>query len=236
MTSGNTVLSRAYLAGPMRGQPWHGFHTFDEATALLRKVGWEIDSPSEYTQSLGAVYSEDDVRLEGPVENDTLSQLAAWDFAHAAQADVVIALPGWESSEGASVEVSIARFCKKPVYGFVIGKSIDGFDLVELKPVGQLPPSIAAALNKISAVFTRKNADYRDETEPWDSNFRDTGRQLNMPASDATEMLIAVKQARLRALRANGRPPSNEAAADTVEDRAVYSVIALAQLMEATGC
>lgn len=77
------------------------------------------------------------------------------------------------------------------------------------------------------AMNRKKRADYALDSDPW-SNFRDVGRQLDAGPDLAVEVLIATKQARLRALTANGRAPENESVRDTKLDRAVYSVIALA--------
>lgn len=94
-----------------------------------------------------------------------------------------------------------------------------------------IEPAIAEALEKIAGTFRKKNADYAN-AESWRSNFQDVAHQLGFTDLDACDTLIAVKQARLRSLRANGRAPVNEAVLDTYLDRAVYSVIALAMLIE----
>ena len=98
------------------------------------------------------------------------------------------------------------------------------------------PSPIDRALTTIGAIFASKNADYADQSERWDSNFSDVARQMAWDSPrEAAEVLIAVKQARLRALRTNDRQPANEAVGDTILDRAVYSVIALAMLFEEEG-
>ncbi len=96
-----------------------------------------------------------------------------------------------------------------------------------------VPPSVTRALDRIRDTFRSKNADYADDKAAWSSNFDDVARQMawNSPL-EAAEALIAVKQARLRSMRANGRLPLNEAVDDTILDRAVYSVIALALASE----
>lgn len=94
-----------------------------------------------------------------------------------------------------------------------------------------IPVPVQQALARIAEIFGKKNADYATE-ESWRSNFEDVARQLDISDRDACETLIAVKQARLRALRTNGRLPANESVDDTVLDRAVYGVISLAMLIE----
>ena len=96
------------------------------------------------------------------------------------------------------------------------------------------PVAVAAALKQIERTFTGKSADYAEDTD-WRSNFRDMAKQLHLPGvtdRSACELLIALKQSRLRALRANGRDPSNEGTLDTLLDRAVYAVIAFAMALE----
>jgi nucleoside 2-deoxyribosyltransferase len=200
-----------YLAGPMRGKPFHGFPVFDAAAKALRDSGFVVWSPSEYSQSLG---------------------FKLWDFARVVKSDAVVLLPDSEESEGATVEVAIAHFCKKPVWAYRATKLHPGFIITVVKPVKRVEPAIENALARIRKIFASKNADYRDNTEPWDGNFRDIAKQMDFDRTDATEVLIATKQARLRALRANKSKPNNESIDDTILDRAVYSVMALAQIME----
>ena len=46
------------------------------------------------------------------------------------------------------------------------------------------------------------------------------------------ETLVSLKQARLRALRQNGRPPINESILDTYLDRAVYATLSLGLVLD----
>jgi len=89
-----------------------------------------------------------------------------------------------------------------------------------------------AVLLVMAALSRRKQADYARDTDLF-SNFRETAVAIGIPefnALAAVEFNIAQKEARLRALRANGRmdDPANESVADTLIDRAVYAVIAVA--------
>jgi len=97
---------------------------------------------------------------------------------------------------------------------------------------GNLPASIEKVLDHITQTFVSKNADYSADADGWRSSFDDIARQCGISATEAANTLIAVKQARLRALQANGRAPANEAIEDTLLDRAVYSVLALALWQE----
>ena len=72
-----------------------------------------------------------------------------------------------------------------------------------------------------------KRADYAQDGNIF-SNFEQAAFAAGTSVEQGIEYMIATKQARLVALRTNGRPPANESVYDTKLDRAVYSVIALA--------
>jgi len=93
---------------------------------------------------------------------------------------------------------------------------------------------IDAVLIEIHNLNRAKRADYAYDGNPF-SNFEGTAARVAIPgvtSLEACEFLIATKEERLAALRANGRPPANEAVTDTYLDRAVYAVIAAAILRQ----
>jgi hypothetical protein len=149
--------------------------------------------------------------------------------------DALLRLPG--KSDGADEEVCIAIDLGIPVF-YTIGELLVTIPTqpvpVPAKP-SSVPPAIEAAIARIRKTFESKNADYRDDKEAWYGNFADVAHQMQwVDPNEACEALIAVKQARLRSMRGNGRPPQNEGVEDTKLDRAVYSVISLALLIEET--
>ena len=94
---------RVYLAGPMRGIDQFNFPAFHEAAAELRTLGHEVISPAEHDLELGfdpVLNSLDGFDMEAAMR---------WDVAQVLTADIVYLLPGWESSEGVSVELAVAR-------------------------------------------------------------------------------------------------------------------------------
>lgn len=101
-------------------------------------------------------------------------------------------------------------------------------------PAGNLPPPVAEALATLRDTFARKNSDYARDTS-WRSNFDSIADQMGFSAIKACDTLVAVKQARLQALTANGRDPANEAVEDTYLDRMVYATIAYALLLDERG-
>lgn len=94
-----------------------------------------------------------------------------------------------------------------------------------------------AAIIPIVLMNRRKRQDYaHDGNDPF-TNFRESSAALGLAgfgAVEAADFNIAQKQARLAALRKNGRfdDPANEAVEDTYLDRAVYSIIAYALRLE----
>lgn len=97
------------------------------------------------------------------------------------------------------------------------------------KPALELDPNdpFEAVLYDIITTNRKKRKDYAGDGDPF-QNFKDSAYQINSTAGMAAEHLIAVKQSRLRTVLTPGREVQNESAADTILDRAVYSIIALA--------
>lgn len=96
-----------YLAGPMRGVPSFNFPAFDAAAEDMRSRGLRVVSPAELDRAHGFNPDTD--------PEDTLAVYMARDLPHVCEADGVVVLPGWEGSEGAGVEVGLARVLGKPV-------------------------------------------------------------------------------------------------------------------------
>lgn len=98
----------AYLAGPMRGIPEYNFPAFYAAAAALRERGFEVWSPAEH-----------DVHQDGFDPTKDKAQPMRYymkrDLPAVLGADFVAVLPGWESSQGATCEVMVARACGIPV-------------------------------------------------------------------------------------------------------------------------
>lgn len=99
---------KCYLAGPMRGYPEYNFPAFYAAAKSLRDRGIEVWSPAE-----------NDVHADGfDPTKDTAQPMVHYmkrDLPAVLDADFVAVLPGWERSQGASLEVHVARTCGIPV-------------------------------------------------------------------------------------------------------------------------
>lgn len=99
----------AYLAGPMRGYAEYNFPAFHAAAAALRAHGLDVWSPAE-----------NDVNQDGfDPAKDTAQPMRHYmkrDLPAVLDADMVCVLPDWEKSQGAQLEVHVARTCGIPVY------------------------------------------------------------------------------------------------------------------------
>lgn len=226
-----TDRTRVYVAGPYTSDPVAN-------TEIAIEVGQFL---------LGAGYAPFVPHLTHFWHERFANDWQTWmelDLPWVAQADVVVRLQG--ESSGADREVALARQLGIPVcfwcdsevsdcayclddLGFLLAEHQDSF-VPDLTPPAP-PAPVAEALDTIRTIFAQKNADYAQDSN-WRSNFADVAAQMGWNDLDAVDALIAVKQARLKSLRSNGRTPVNESVADTLLDRAVYAVIALAIYLE----
>lgn len=91
----------------MRGLPRFNFPAFHAAAARLRAMGYDVVSPAE---------------LDGDIPDDlvvTTEMYQAYmrrDLAEVLKADAIYLLPGWQNSEGATRERSVALWTGRTVY------------------------------------------------------------------------------------------------------------------------
>lgn len=88
------IPQSVYLSGPMTGIPEFNYPAFGERAAVWREAGWHVRNPAEHfggsmTESYGA-YMRKDIQ-------DLL------------EVEAIALLPGWEKSNGATLELSVAR-------------------------------------------------------------------------------------------------------------------------------
>lgn len=86
-----------YIAGPMRGIPEFNFPAFFEAEAQLIAAGYKVINPAS----------------NGP---QSLNGHLTADAEAVASCDLVAVLPGWQDSEGATLEFRMANYLGVPVY------------------------------------------------------------------------------------------------------------------------
>jgi hypothetical protein len=88
----------------MRGLPNSNFSAFNEATERLRKLGHEVYNPAE-----GASEPASDQSFNSAMRNH-LGQLL--------NCEAVMVLPAWGRSEGAKIEVAVARSIGLPIHAY----------------------------------------------------------------------------------------------------------------------
>lgn len=105
----------AYVVGKVTGIGGLNREAFEGARATLEGAGMRVRIPHDFIPP-SATHARA-MRLS-----------LSWLLAHA---ELVVALPGWESSEGATLEVAVARAVGIPVAGYAdlalaIGAAPDG--------------------------------------------------------------------------------------------------------------
>jgi hypothetical protein len=118
-------MKKLYLAGPMRGHPEDNYPHFNEIAAKLREQGYAVFNPAENN-----------------VIGGSFNDFMAIDLPEVCRADGVAVLTGWEKSQGAQLEVLVARRLGKHV--------IDAYTLQGV-PDGLKPtnPKDVAAIGKL---------------------------------------------------------------------------------------
>lgn len=83
---------RVFIAGPMRGLPEFNYPAFNEAAQRLRAQGHDVENPAE--------------NPEPPCQS--WAGYMRLSLAQLLRSDHIALLPGWEHSEGASLEHHVA--------------------------------------------------------------------------------------------------------------------------------
>lgn len=91
---------RVYLSGPMTGLTDLNYPAFHEAARLLRFVGLDVINPAE---------------SHGGRRDLPRKVYLKWDIAELMECDGVVALPGWQDSEGCGCEWRVAKALDIPL-------------------------------------------------------------------------------------------------------------------------
>lgn len=91
---------KIYISGPMSGYADHNFPAFYDAERKLQSLGFETLTPAGFKQS----------------NPESWVSCMKLDIVELMKADAVLALPGYERSKGAKIEIGIARDLEMPVY------------------------------------------------------------------------------------------------------------------------
>lgn len=85
---------RVYVSGPMTGIPEWNHPAFDKVTNYLRSIGEDVCNPAEFFDRNTELTRAEYIR-------ESIERLL--------ECSSVVTLPGWEFSDGACLEVQIAK-------------------------------------------------------------------------------------------------------------------------------
>lgn len=177
----------AYLAGPMRSKPLFNFPAFDAAAADLRTRGYVVISPAELDREAGFEPSNlpADFDWNGVPVGFDLSAAIRRDFEAIMRADLLIMLPGWQRSKGATAEAAIAGW--------------RGIPVEEYQPEDVLEEAIRITRGDRQAQYGPPDQDFRRTAGMWTAMFE----HLMLPGSKfepfhVAQAMIALKLSRLQ--------------------------------------
>jgi hypothetical protein len=109
-----------YIAGPMRGVAWFNYPLFDRVAKELREAGNEVISPADEDRKHDGF---DPFANPSHVNPDACTFPKTMDFAKTVRrcldavlrCDELVLLPGWENSNGAVAELTLAMWLGKRV-------------------------------------------------------------------------------------------------------------------------
>ncbi len=131
---------RLYLAGPMSGYAEHNFPEFNRVAALLRAEGYEVFNPAE----------NDDGGVLRP-----RSFYMRRDIPALMDCEAIAALPNWQQSRGACLEMWIAVDLDLPIFNCRLGDGSVFLELDKTIDITTLP-------------FSRESDAHRQERQPTD--------------------------------------------------------------------
>jgi hypothetical protein len=91
---------KLYLCGKMTGVPEYNFPAFHKAAANLRSAGHEVLNPAE---------------IDGGDTTKPWEYYMRKDLLMLLLVEAIAVLPGWETSRGANLEVTVGRALKLPI-------------------------------------------------------------------------------------------------------------------------
>ena len=86
-------MTMIYLSGPMTGLPGHNFPAFHAEAARLRALGYTVVNPAEINH----------------VRPGDWHQCLRADLKALLDCDAIVLLDGWETSQGAHLELHVAH-------------------------------------------------------------------------------------------------------------------------------
>jgi hypothetical protein len=123
-------MPKIYIAGPMTGIKDWNFPAFFAAEKELEALGYEVINPAHND---GATVQE---ALESAGSPEAPNNPWRWymkrDLPHVLSCDMICLLPGWQSSKGASLEVTVAKAIGLPLMVLKEGKLVPRLEIVGL--------------------------------------------------------------------------------------------------------
>ena len=202
-------MTTYYISGPMTGQPGHNYDLFNEVEADLKDAALKGD------------------KIINPARNfngetgHPRSEYMQLDMKHVLDADRIILLPGWETSEGAKLEVAVARACGKT---FSRAECVNAYwTYTPIEPPSDNNDSPrASALDEARQLITGdRNAQYGPPTQDFKRTaematsfgFRFVGH-ADAPAEDLESHHVAIFQMLLKLSRLAWTPQKRDSWVD----------------------
>lgn len=145
---------RPYIAGPMRGHPKFNFDAFYKLEAQLNAIGVVCFNPArrdeEVYQNLRAWPGFESGDVDACPEFNLATSLQ-WDLAMVAgpeNATCLVALPGWEKSQGVAIEMQVAAWCQKPV--LYAHTTTSGLYNIQTRPMPNTTPLTSSVQGQLS--------------------------------------------------------------------------------------
>ena len=108
--NGTTETRSVYIAGPMTGVEEFNYPLFNLVAATLREWEFDVVNPAELQHNKDA----EETGVEA-----TRAEYMVLDLPHVIACDVLVLLPGWETSTGTNIELLVALACGLDVWELV---------------------------------------------------------------------------------------------------------------------
>lgn len=111
-------MKTIYIAGPMRGREYYNFPLFDAVAKVYREAGFKVLNPADMDRQLDGF---DPTEL--PADHDwysipqssKLDEIIRRDIDAVIKADMIVMLPEWQQSPGATAERAVALWAQKRI-------------------------------------------------------------------------------------------------------------------------
>jgi hypothetical protein len=162
-------MTTYYLSGPMRGKPDYNYPVFNAVQKALFDSLAEVEGCSFEILNPASNFDGDSTR--------SVYEYMQVDFEQVLKADVIVLLPGWESSEGATREVQIATWTgKRFMTADPIGSGRYGWAFTEADMANRDNSPREAALTEATQLIT---GDRNNQYGPPTQDFQRTADMAN---------------------------------------------------------